>query len=107
MPVVDIARWAAMGAGVASASTSARLAAAGRAGTLPAETAATLAVAFELFSDLRMAHQVEALRQGREPGDHIDPRNLDKLTRRYLKDAFRAVADVQRALTNELGTAVV
>ena len=106
-PVVDIARWAAMAAGVASASTSARLAAAGRAGTLPAETAATLAVAFELFSDLRMADQVEALRQGRQPGDHIDPRNLDKLTRRYLKDAFRAVADVQRALTNELGTAVV
>ena len=46
---------------------------------------------------------MEALRQGLRPTDAIDPRRLEPLTRRYLKDAFRAVADVQRGLTNELG----
>ena len=36
---------------------------------------------------------------GGEPDDHIDPKALNPLTRRYLRDAFRAVASVQRGLT--------
>ena len=56
----------------------------------------------DLFTDLRMTHQIEALRAHREPDDAIDPRHLEPLTRRYLKEAFRAVADVQRSLANEL-----
>ena len=103
VPVVDIARWAGMKAGVAEASTAARLDAAERAGVLTAQAAATLRVAFELFTDLRMHHQIEALRAQRAPDDAIDPRSLEPLTRRYLKEAFRAVADVQRGLANELG----
>jgi CBS domain-containing protein len=103
VPVVDIARWAGMKAGVAEASTLARLDAAERHETLPAQAVATLRVAFELFSDLRMGHQIDAVRANRRPDDAIDPRTLEPLTRRYLKDAFRAVADVQRGLVNELG----
>jgi CBS domain-containing protein len=103
VPVVDIARWAGMKAGVAEASTLARLEAAEQGGTLTAQAVATLRVAFELFTDLRMGHQVEALRARRQPDDAIDPRTLEPLTRRYLKEAFRAVADVQRGLVNEIG----
>jgi len=106
VPVADIARWAAMKAGVAAASTRARLDVAEQAGTLPAKTASTLRVAFDLFTDLRMGHQVDALRRRQQPDDAIDPRTLAQLTRRSLKDAFRAVADVQRGLVNELGAAV-
>jgi len=62
-----------------------------------------LQVAFELFTDLRMESQIDALRRGAKPNDSIDPRALAPLTRRYLKDAFRAVAEVQRGLTNEFG----
>jgi CBS domain-containing protein len=105
VPVVDIARWAGMKAGVAEASTPARLDAAERAGVLTPQVAATLRVAFELFTDLRMNHQIEALRAQRAPDDAIDPGSLEPLTRRYLKEAFRAVADVQRGLVNELGLA--
>ncbi len=97
-PVVDLARWAAMAAGVAGASTAARLDAAEAAGTLPAREVATLRVAFELFTDLRMQHQVAALREGRTPDDSIDPKRLETLTRRYLKTAFRAVSGVQRTV---------
>jgi CBS domain-containing protein len=103
VPVVDIARWAAMAAGVAGASTLTRLDAAERHGTLTPESVSTLRVAFQLFTDLRMGHQIDALRHHRKPNDAIDPRTLEPLTRRYLKDAFRAVADVQRGLANELG----
>jgi signal-transduction protein with cAMP-binding, CBS, and nucleotidyltransferase domain len=50
-----------------------------------------------------MTHQIDAIRNHRAPDDAIDPRTLEPLTRRYLKEAFRAVADVQRGLINELG----
>ena len=58
--------------------------------------------AYELFSALRLEHQVEQLEQGREPDDHLDPKQLDPLTRRYLRDAFREVAAVQRRSSGEL-----
>ena len=67
IPIVDLARWAAMAAGVTSASTTERLRAAGDAGTLPAADAHTLEDAFELITDLRLAHQVEQLRAGERP----------------------------------------
>jgi len=50
---------------------------------------------------------VEALRSGRTPDDDIDPKQLDALTRRYLKDAFRAVATAQRGLASEIDIGVL
>ena len=72
-----------------------------------AETAATLEVAFDLLTGLRMSHQVDALRGGRPPDDDIDPRQLDALTRRYLKDAFRAIASAQRGIANDIDVGVL
>jgi CBS domain-containing protein len=102
LPVVDLARWAGMAAGVTSASTLERLHAAGQAGTLPGAEVHTLEDAFELFTELRMEHQVEQLRAGLEPDDHVNPDELSALTRSYLKEAFRAVASVQRRIAAEL-----
>jgi CBS domain-containing protein len=102
LPVVDLARWAGMAAGVTSASTLERLRAAGDAGTLPAADVHTLEDAFELFTELRMEHQVEQLRSGIEPDDHLDPDDLSALTRTHLKDAFRAVASAQKRIAAEL-----
>jgi CBS domain-containing protein len=106
LPVVDLARWAGMAAGVTSASTLERLRAAGDAGTLPAADVHTLEDAFELFSELRMEHQVGQLRAGVEPDDHLNPDELSALTRSYLKEAFRAVASVQRRVAAELSLGV-
>jgi CBS domain-containing protein len=39
---------------------------------------------------------------GVEPDDYLNPDDLSALTRSYLKEAFRAVASVQRHLTAEL-----
>ncbi len=102
VPIVDLARWAGMAAGVTSASTPERLRAAAAAGTLSAADAATLADAFELIMGLRVAHHVEQIEAGAEPDDHIDPASLSPLTRRYVKEAFRAVASVQKGISNEL-----
>jgi len=102
IPIVDLARWAGMAAGVTSASTIERLRAAGTAGTLPASDAQTLEDAFELIAALRMQHQVRRLRAGAPPDDYVDPAELSDLTRSHLKEAFRAVASVQKRVATEL-----
>jgi CBS domain-containing protein len=103
LPIETLARWSGLAAGVTAASTRARLDASEAAGTLEAADAAVLRDAFELVCALRMEHQVEQLRAGREPNDLIDPNALTPLTRSALKDAFRAVARVQRGIAVRLG----
>jgi CBS domain-containing protein len=102
LPVVNIARYAAFVADARITSTTERLRAAAEAGTLPESDADTLEAAFELFCELRLEHQVRQLERDVEPDDRIDPKTLDSLTRRYLREAFRAVTSVQRALSTEL-----
>jgi CBS domain-containing protein len=106
IPIVDLARWAGMAAGVASAPTLERLRAAQAAGTLEEAEASTLAEAFGFISGLRLDHQVEQLRRGEPPDDFIDPKTLNPLARSYLREAFRAVASVQASLSAELSLGV-
>jgi CBS domain-containing protein len=105
IPIVDLARWAGMAAGVTSASTTERLRAAADAGTLSPTDALTLEDAFELMSDLRLRHQVGQLRAGEEPDDYVDPAVLSPLMRSHLREAFRAVASIQKHVASELSVA--
>ena len=106
IPIVDLARWAGMTAGVTSASTTERLRAAAAAGSLAAADAHTLRDAFELFAGLRLANQVRQLRAGQEPDDYVDPDSLSALTRTHLREAFRAVASIQKHIAAELSVGV-
>jgi CBS domain-containing protein len=106
VPIVDLARWAGMAAGVTSASTPERLRAAADGSTLTGRDARTLQDAFELVSGLRLEHQIAQLRAGHEPDDYLDPAALSPLTRSYLREAFRAVASVQKSVANELALGV-
>ncbi|HEY1516706.1 MAG TPA: putative nucleotidyltransferase substrate binding domain-containing protein [Solirubrobacteraceae bacterium] len=102
LPIVDLARWAGIAAGVTSASTTERLRAASAAGTLSDAHARTLEDALTLITDLRVEHQVDQLRAGEEPDDFVNPARLSGLTRSYLREAFRAVASVQKRVAAEL-----
>jgi CBS domain-containing protein len=121
IPIVDLARWAAMAAGVAVASSDSsassalvgssaltleRLRAAEAAGTMESSQARTLTEAFGFIFSLRLDHQVEQLRRGEVPDDFIDPKTLNPLARSYLREAFRAVASVQSGLANELSLGI-
>ncbi len=115
IPIVDLARWAAMAAGStggpggpggSGASTLERLRVAEAAGTLEGSQAQTLAEAFGFIFSLRLDHQVEQLRRGEVPDDFIDPKTLNPLARSYLREAFRAVAAVQSGLANELSLGI-
>jgi CBS domain-containing protein len=102
LPIVGIARYAGLAAGATSTSTAERLRASGEAGVLPASEATALEEAFRLMTSLRMEHQVRQLAAGTRPDNHLDPKGLNALTRRYLREAFRLVGTMQRRLSNEL-----
>ncbi len=106
IPIVALARWAGMSAGVTSASTAERLRVASAAGTLSAADAHTLADAFTLINNLRLEHQVRQLQAEVAPDDHIAPDELSPLRRTELRDAFRAVADIQKRVGGELRVGV-
>ena len=102
VPILDLARWGAMAAGVTSATTPERLRAAAEAGTLAPADAHTLQDAFELINNLRLEHQVAQMRAGRQPDDYVDPEELSSLMRIQLRQAFRAVATIQKRVAAEL-----
>ena len=102
LPIVDLARYGALRADVRVTSTLERLRAAADDGVIGATDARILEEAYELFTALRLEHQVGQLERGQEPDDHLDPKQLDPLTRRYLRDAFREVSAVQRSLRGDL-----
>jgi CBS domain-containing protein len=102
LPIVDLARYAGIAAGATSTATPERLRAAAAGGVLAQEEATALAEAFDLFLELRLEHQLGQLRAGESPDDFVDPKALNPLTRRYIREAFRVVAAAQRALGNEL-----
>ena len=102
LPIEALARWSGLAAGVGAATTRARIEASESAGTLSGEDAAVLRDVFELVCELRMEHQVDQLRKGEAPDNLIDPTDLTPLTRTALKDAFRAVAGIQRAVGQQL-----
>jgi CBS domain-containing protein len=102
LPIESLARWSGLAAGVGAATTRARIEASESAGTLSREDAAVLRDVFELVCELRMEHQVDQLRRGEAPDNLIDPSGLMPLTRTALKDAFRAVARIQRVVGQRL-----
>jgi CBS domain-containing protein len=102
LPIVDIARYAGLAAGTTSTSTHERLRAGAGAGILDEDQAVSLGEAFDLFAELRLEHQLQQIKAGGSPDDFVDPKALNRLTRRYLREAFRVVTAAQRALGNEL-----
>jgi CBS domain-containing protein len=95
MPVVGLARWIAVVSGDASGTTPDRLRRGAEVGLLSANEADTLAGGFDDVYSLLLHHQVAAVRSGTTPSTYIAPRDLDTLTRRHLRESFRAIALVQ------------
>ncbi|MEV4135118.1 putative nucleotidyltransferase substrate binding domain-containing protein [Dactylosporangium sp. NPDC049742] len=95
-PVVALARWIAIAAGDASGTTIERLHRGAALGLLTTDEADTLAGGFESVYGLLLRHEVQALRaHGMPSTTFIAPNELDLLTRRHLRETFRAIALVQ------------
>jgi CBS domain-containing protein len=99
-PIVNLARWGGLTAGVTSGSTPARLSAAAQADAISERDAVTLHDVFVMLQRLRMAHQVEQIAAGHTPGDVITMSHLSPLNRSLLHDGLREIAAVQRRVRN-------
>jgi CBS domain-containing protein len=97
-PVTALARWIAIVTGEATGNTSERLHRGAEAGLLTVDEAQTLAGAFEDFYALVLRHEAEALRAGAPLTTFVAPKQLDTLTRRHLRESFRAVRAIQTRL---------
>jgi CBS domain-containing protein len=94
-PVVALGRWIAIATGQAYGTTVERLSRGADAGLLTPDEMHTLVGGFSSVFALLFDHEARAVADGREPTTYISPRDLDPLTRRHLRETFRAIAVVQ------------
>jgi CBS domain-containing protein len=71
------------------------------AGLLTANEADTLAGGFDDVYSLLLEHEMAAIRAGGTPSTYIAPRDLDTLTRRHLRESFRAVGLLQARVNQD------
>jgi CBS domain-containing protein len=101
-PVIALARWIAIAAGDASGTTVERLRRGTTLGLLTTDEADTLSGGFESVYGLLLRHEVQDLRASESPtSTFISPKELDSLTRRHLRETFRAIAAVQARVDRE------
>lgn len=98
LPIVNIARWAALGVGSTELQTTRRLRASAGSEILPDRHADRLIEAFDVLQRLRLRYQLSQVRQGEAPSDSLDRRTLSPIDRTVLAQAVREIAVVQRRM---------
>jgi len=98
VPIIDMARIYALAEGLHEVGTEDRLRAAAGTPTLSKGGSANLLDAFEFISTLRLEHQAAQIREGESPDNFMSPKQLSKLEREHLKDAFKVVQTMQSTL---------
>lgn len=107
IPIVGLARLAALEAGSPARGTIDRLEAGRRHGVLSSEGAETLAEAFRFMLRLRLEHQLTARRRGRPLDNRVRMDALSPLEQRHLKDAFAAIREVQEVVEQRWGVGML
>ncbi len=100
LPVVNLARWAALSVGSSVLPTVERLRVASGSAMLPARRARNLIEAFEVLQHLRLRYQLLAVSQGRAPSDVLVLESLTPIDRSMVTQAVREVAAAQRRMDN-------
>ncbi|MBL8932832.1 MAG: cyclic nucleotide-binding domain-containing protein [Kineosporiaceae bacterium] len=104
-PVTSLGRWVAVVTGDVRGTTPERLRRAADAKLLTADESESLIGAHEQIYGLLLQMEVEALRTSTPVSTYVAPAKLDSLTRRHLRESFRAIANVQSRLdSNWQGT---
>lgn len=98
LPLVNVARWHALRAGVTISATVDRLDAVASVGELDRDEADALIEAFEVIARLRFEHHGRLIADGRSVDNMIDPGELAPIARNDLREALHAVRRAQRRL---------
>lgn len=107
IPIVDIARYYTLSAGLKPLNTIERLQAIETAGEMSKELAYSLIDAHEFIAGIRLEAQGKQYRAGDKVDNHLDPKELSPLVRYQLKDAFNVVRDAQHAMKVKVGGGVL
>lgn len=94
-PIVDLARIYALSEGVAAVNTIERLQQCSGSKSLTKASAENLIDAYEFLTSVRLEHQGRLLRSGKTVDSYIDPKQISKLEREHLKDAFKVIKSMQ------------
>ena len=101
VPIASLARWMAIVQGDVRGGTLERIVRANEAGLLLGEEPEILATAFTGIHQLVFDEEIAAIRDGRRPTTWISPDSLDSLTRRHLRETFRAISGIQSKMESE------
>ncbi|MBL4765032.1 MAG: cyclic nucleotide-binding/CBS domain-containing protein [Colwellia sp.] len=94
-PIVDLARIYALSQGISAVNTIERIKQAAGSAAISKSSAENLIDAYEFLGILRVKHQANKLMQGLEPDNYLPPKDLSKLEREHLKDAFKVIKTLQ------------
>ena len=98
LPVVSIARWAALGVGSTELQTVKRLRDASGSAILPSAEADRLIEVFEILQRMRLRHHLNRLRHGQPPSDLIDRDELSPIERSMIGQAVREINAIARRM---------
>ncbi|RHW76403.1 putative nucleotidyltransferase substrate binding domain-containing protein [Colwellia sp. RSH04] len=96
-PVVDLARIYALAEGISAVNTIERIQQAAGTRSLTKASAENLIDAYEFLGMLRVEHQAKKLMRGEAPDNFLSPKEISKLEREHLKDAFKVIKTLQDA----------
>jgi len=96
-PIVDLARIYALAEGISAVNTIERLKQAAGSASLTRSSAENLIDAYEFLGMLRAVHQAKKLQHEEEPDNYLSPKDISKLEREHLKDAFKVIKAMQDA----------
>jgi CBS domain-containing protein len=94
-PLVDIVRLFALEKGIKETSTIERINVLKDKNTIVKEYGDELVHAFEFIMLLRIQHQLEQLKEGKDVNNFINPNNLSNLEKRIAKETFQLVSKIQ------------
>jgi len=94
-PIVDLARIYALSQGISAVNTIERIKQASGSAAISTSSAENLIDAYEFLGFLRVKHQANKLMLGLEPDNYLSPKELSKLEREHLKDAFKVIKTLQ------------
>ncbi|MFM2478014.1 putative nucleotidyltransferase substrate binding domain-containing protein [Celerinatantimonas sp. MCCC 1A17872] len=93
--IVDLARIYGLSVGCRATGTEERFEAAFKAGAIKNDAYQNIIGAYHFLLQVRLDHQLQALKSARQPDNHIAPENFSSFERKHLKEAFKIIADTQ------------
>lgn len=94
-PIVDLARIYALSEGISAVNTIERIQQAAGSPSLSQASAENLIDAYEFLTMVRLEHRAKQLQNNTPPDNYISPKEISKLEREHLKDAFKVIKTLQ------------